>query len=66
MRDLDLAPAWMRPTLRGTLRLAPPAHRLEDLAADYALMQPMFLRDPPPFSDAIRDLEVAEKTVDSK
>lgn len=62
------ARSWARYDLArpGTLRLAPPAHRLETLAADYVEMQPMFLREPPPFSDVVRDLEAAERTVNAR
>jgi hypothetical protein len=49
----------------GTLRLAPPAHRLEALKADYEAMRPMFLQDPPPFAEVVQDLQAAEETINS-
>jgi hypothetical protein len=61
------ARSWARYELarHGTLRLAPPAHRLEALTSDYAVMQPMFLREPPPFSEVVRALETAEQAINS-
>jgi hypothetical protein len=62
------ARSWARYDLArpGTLRLAPPAYRLEALVADYAEMQPMFLREPPPFSEVVRNLEAAETSVNGR
>jgi len=43
-----------------------PAHRLEALAADYAEMQPMFLRESPPSWDVVRNLEAAGRTINAR
>ncbi len=39
---------------KGTLRIAPPEHRLKALRDDYAKMQQMFFGDPPEFQEIIR------------
>lgn len=39
--------------VRGTLRIAPPEHRLKALRADYARMQQMFFGQPPEFDNII-------------
>ena len=47
----------------GTFRLVPPAHRWEALAGDYAVMKPMFLREPPAFDQVMQQLAAAEQTI---
>jgi hypothetical protein len=61
------ARSWARYDLarHGEFRLVPPARRQEALAADYALMRPMFLRDPPPFAQVMTKLAAAEQTINS-
>ena len=41
---------------RGTLRMAPPDHRVEALRDDYAKMQEMFFGEPPAFDAMIASL----------
>lgn len=50
---------------RGTFRLAPPAHRQAALAQDYAVMRPMFLREPPPFEQVMQQLAAAERIINA-
>jgi len=61
------ARSWARYDLarHGEFRLVPPARRQEALAADYALMRPMFLRDPPLFAQVMTKLAAAEQTINS-
>jgi hypothetical protein len=61
------ARAWARYDLarHGTFHLVPPAHRWEPLAGDYAVMKPMFLREPPPFAQVMQQLATAEQTINS-
>jgi len=61
------ARGWARYELarHGSLRLAPPPHRLEALASDYAVMRPMFLQEPPPFAEVVQRLAAAEQTINS-
>jgi len=47
----------------GTLRLVPPADKLQALEADYEDMRLMFPSDPPPFSEILATLEEAERTI---
>ena len=47
----------------GSFKLVPPAHRLAALANDYAVMRPMFMREPLPFEQVMRQLAVAEQTI---
>lgn len=49
----------------GTFRLVPPPERLAGLAADYAIMKPMFLTQPPPLDSIIETLREAEETINS-
>ncbi len=44
----------------GTLRLAPPDFRLDELRRDYSAMQPMFLSPPPDFDSVLATLRAAE------
>ena len=61
------ARSWARYDLarHGSLRLAPPAHRLAALASDYSVMRPMFLHDPPPFAAVVQRLSAAEHAINS-
>jgi hypothetical protein len=47
----------------GTLRLVPPAGRLQELRRDYAAMEPMFLTPPPDFDMVLGTLREAEETI---
>ncbi|MEO6993289.1 MAG: nucleotidyl transferase AbiEii/AbiGii toxin family protein [Lacunisphaera sp.] len=47
----------------GTLRFLPPESRLDELRADYAAMQPMFLNTPLPFPEMLAILREAEHTL---
>ncbi len=47
----------------GTLRLAPPDARLDELRRDYAAMQPMFLSPPPDFGTVLVTLREAEDAI---
>lgn len=44
----------------GTLRLVPPAHRIDDLRADYDAMRQMFLNQPGSFDEVLAVLREAE------
>jgi hypothetical protein len=44
----------------GSLRLAPPGHRLPDLRADYQQMREMFTEPPPPFDGILQRLQQIE------
>jgi len=59
--------AWARYDLakHGSFRLVPPAHRHAALAQDYAVMRPMFLREPPPFERLMAQLATAERTLNA-
>lgn len=61
------ARAWARYDLarHGSFRLAPPAHRVEALTPDYAVMRPMFLNEPPPFEQVLDRLARAEQSINS-
>jgi hypothetical protein len=61
------ARGWARYDLarHGSFRLAPPEHRWEALARDYAVMQPMFLREPRPFGEVMNQLAAAEQAINS-
>jgi hypothetical protein len=61
------ARGWARYDLarHGEFRLLPPARRQADLADDYAVMRPMFLREPPSFVQVMGQLAVAERTINS-
>jgi hypothetical protein len=45
----------------GTLRLAPPDFRMEELREDYKKMLPMFLTDPPSFDNIMKTMKEAEE-----
>jgi hypothetical protein len=61
------ARGWARYDLarHGSFRLVPPGHRQAALAKDYAVMRPMFLREPPPFEAVLHRLADAERTINS-
>ncbi|OGT83643.1 MAG: hypothetical protein A3H91_10095 [Gammaproteobacteria bacterium RIFCSPLOWO2_02_FULL_61_13] len=61
------ARSWARYDLarHGSFRLVPPAHRLVALAQDYAVMRPMFLREPPSIADVMQQLAAAETTINA-
>ena len=44
----------------GSLRLVPPAHRMDALRADYAAMEQMFLNEPRSFDEIMKILKEAE------
>ncbi|MDQ3668390.1 MAG: nucleotidyl transferase AbiEii/AbiGii toxin family protein [Acidobacteriota bacterium] len=47
----------------GTFRLAPPEFRMAELEKDYREMQPMFLKEPPPFATIMKELSDLEETI---
>ena len=47
----------------GSLRLAPPAHRLSELRTDYQEMQEMFTRPPQPFDELMTQLRNIENEI---
>ena len=59
------ASAWAHyeSAIPGTLRLAPPEHRLAELRRDYLLMEPMFLAPPPSFDEVMQTLRNAEASL---
>ena len=61
------ARGWARYDLarHGSFRLVPPAHRHTALAQDYAIMRPMFLREPPSFANVMQQLAAAEQTINA-
>jgi alpha-ketoglutarate-dependent taurine dioxygenase len=61
------ARSWARYDLaeHGTFRLVPTAQQQTYLAHDYATMRPMFLTEPPPFSELMRLLAQAETTLNT-
>jgi Nucleotidyl transferase AbiEii toxin, Type IV TA system len=61
------ARSWARYELAvpGTFRLVPAAIRQAELAQDYATMRPMFMTEPPPFSELISILAHAEATLNA-
>lgn len=58
---------WARYDLArpGTLRICPSEERLPDWKKDYADMQPMFFRKPPPFEDIIARSRETEQRVNA-
>ena len=56
---------WARYDLAkpGTFRLAPPEFRMAELDNDYREMQPMFLKEPPPFATVVKELSELEKRI---
>ena len=61
------ARSWARYDLAShrTFRLVPPPNRQGDLAQDYATMRPMFMTEPPAFSELMRVLAQAEATLNA-
>ena len=61
------ARGWARYGLatHGTFRLVPPVQRQADLAQDYATMRPMFMSEPPPFSELMHQLAQAEAVINT-
>ena len=59
------ARGWARYDLarHGSFRLVPPEARQPVLALDYATMRQMFMSEPPPFAELMRQLADAEKTL---
>lgn len=49
----------------GSFRLVPPAERYAALARDYETMRPMFLREPVPFDELMRQLAEAEHAINA-
>jgi len=47
----------------GTFRLAPPEFRMAELEKDYSEMQPMFLKEPPPFATIVKELSDLENRI---
>jgi len=60
--------SWARygDAVNGTLRVAPPEHRLKALQEDYAKMQQMFFGEPPDFGRMIDTLKKWETEFDQK
>lgn len=57
-KNLFFRTSWAKygEAAKGTLRIAPPDHRLKTLRDDYAKMQQMFFGEPPDFDKMIRAL----------
>ncbi len=66
-KSLVFARGWARYDLarHGSFRLVPPARRQAALAQDYAVMRPMFLREPPSFASLMQQLAAAEQTINA-
>lgn len=47
----------------GSFRLVPPPTRFDELNRDYEVMRPLFLHEPPPFSQVVEKLASAERTI---
>lgn len=47
----------------GSFHLVPPDFRLAELERDYREMQPMFLKEPPPFANIVSELSDLEKKI---
>jgi hypothetical protein len=56
---------WARYDLAkpGTFHLAPPEFRMNELENDYRAMQPMFLKEPPPFEMVVKALSDLESRI---
>jgi len=50
----------------GTFHLVPPEHRLSDLRTDYQQMHEMFIEEPPPFDELLRQLNEIEDKINGK
>jgi Nucleotidyl transferase AbiEii toxin, Type IV TA system len=57
--------SWARYDLAkpGTFHLVPPESRRPELERDYLAMQPMFLREPPPFASVLKTLIDLERRI---
>ena len=66
-KSRTFARGWARYDLarHGSFRLVPPAQRHAALARDYEAMRPMFLREPVPFDELMRQLAEAEQTINT-
>lgn len=62
------ARGWARYDLarQGSFRLVPSKERQVVLANDYAAMRPMFMSEPPAFTDLLRELANAEQIINGK
>ena len=49
----------------GSLKLAPPRRREAELERDYAKMEPMFLKSPPPWEDVLKTLMEAQRELNA-
>ena len=49
----------------GTLKLVPPDYRWAAIGEDYATMRPMFMTEPPPFAELMRQLAEAEAALNA-
>ncbi|MBI2932275.1 MAG: nucleotidyl transferase AbiEii/AbiGii toxin family protein [Planctomycetes bacterium] len=49
----------------GTLKLSPSAGREAELQRDYAKMEPMFLKSPPPFAEVLKALGDAQREINA-
>jgi hypothetical protein len=67
-KGLFFKSSWARygEAIKGTLRVAPPEHRLKGLRADYARMQQMFFGEPPDFDKMITLLHQWESEFNQK
>ena len=67
-KSLFFKSSWARyaEATKGTLRVAPPEHRLKPLRTDYAKMQQMFFSEPPGFDDIIARLHQWETEFNQK
>ena len=67
-KNLFFKTSWARfgEATQGSLRIAPPEHRLKALQDDYARMQPMFFGEPPPFGKIIALLKQWESDFNHK
>jgi len=67
-KDLYFRSSWARyDTARpGTLRLAPPKARLQELRDDYVAMRPMFFNEPPRFDEVLEVLADLEAEINGQ
>ena len=67
-KNLFFKTSWARygEATKGTLRIAPPEHRLKALREDYAKMQQMFFGEPPEFDKIIAALKQWESEFNQK
>lgn len=64
-KDQMFPRAWARYDLAkpGSFRLMPSANRRDDLARDYLAMRPMFMSEPPSFTQVLEQLAEAENKI---